>query len=242
MKRWSQLLLAALVLVSAPVFAFKLTPIEAEFGPGRLAVQTFKVENSDAQPVAVELSVHSRGMAGNGEDILAPTPEAFTVFPDQIVLQPGESQSVRVQWTGDQVPATEVAYRLMAEQLPITLGNEAANRSGLKLMVKYLAALYVRPADPAAILSATIASDTRDGQKVAVVKVNNVGNAHAVLQAPMLEVSAGGSAVSFSPEQREAVHGKNVLAGVERELVLPWSSALDGGALTVTLKPPANAE
>jgi hypothetical protein len=25
---------------------------------------------------------------------------------------------VRVQWTGEQVPPTEVAYRLMAEQLP----------------------------------------------------------------------------------------------------------------------------
>ena len=242
MNRWSQLLLAVLVLMSAPAFAFKLTPIEAEFGPGRLAVQTFKVENPGAQPVAVELSVYSRGMAISGEDVLEPAAEAFTVFPDQIVLQPGETQSVRVQWTGDQVPANEMAYRLMAEQLPITLGNEAANRSGLKLMVKYLAALYVRPAEPAAILSATIASETRDGQKVAVIKVNNVGNAHAVLQAPIVEISAGGKPVSYSAEQREAVHGKNVLAGIERELVLPWSAALDGGALAVTLKQPAGDE
>jgi fimbrial chaperone protein len=239
MNRWPQLLLMALTLLSAPAFAFKLTPIEAEFAPGRMAVQTFKVENPGAQPVAVELSVHTRGMAASGEDVLAPADEAFSVFPDQIVLQPGETQSVRVQWTGDQAPDTEVAYRLMAEQLPITLGDEA-ERSGLKLMVKYLAALYVRPADPAAVLSATIGSETRNGAKVAVVRVNNVGNAHSVLQATMVEISAGGAPVSYTPEQREAVHGKNVLAGVERELVLPWSAALDGGALTVTLKQPAS--
>lgn len=239
MKRWSQLLLAALLLIAAPAFAFKLTPIEAEFGPGRQAVQTFKVENPGAQPVAVEISVHARGMAAGGEDVLAPELEAFIVFPDQIVLQPGEAQSVRVQWTGDAAPTTEQAYRLMAEQLPITLGNETAG-SGLKLMVKYLAALYVRPAEPAAVLSATITPEIRDGAKVAVIKVGNTGNAHAVLQAPMVEVSAGGGAVTYTAEQRESVHGKNVLAGVERELLLPWSPALDGGALTVALKQPSN--
>ena len=243
MKPYSQLLLTALVLMlmGTPALAFKLTPIEAEFGPGRLAVQTFKVENGDAQPVAVELSVHSRGMAGNGDDVLAPTPDAFTVFPDQIVLQPGETQSVRVQWTGDSVPTTEVAYRLMAEQLPIDIGSDGASRSGLKLMVKYLAALYVRPADPAAMLTASIASDTRDGQKVAVIKILNEGNAHAVLQAPMIEVSAGGKVVTYSAQQREAVHGKNVLAGVQRELVLPWSAELDAGALSVALKQPVDS-
>ncbi len=244
MKRYSQMLLTtlALMLTTAPAMAFKLTPIEAEFGPGRLAVQTFKVENADAQPVAVELSVQSRGMAPNGDDILAPTPEAFVVFPEQIVLQPGESQSVRVQWSGDSVPATEVAYRLMAEQLPIDLGTEGANRSGLKLMVKYLAALYVRPAEPAAVLSATISGETRDGNKVAVIKVHNEGNAHALLRAPMIEVSAGGNKVVFSAQQREAVHGKNVLAGVQRELLLPWSDELDAGALSVALVQPAAAE
>lgn len=242
MWNWMRAGLAGLMFVAAPAFAFKLTPIEAEFGPGRLAVQTFKVENPGAQPVAVELTVHSRQMAADGSDILTPTPEAFAVFPDQIVLQPGETQSVRVQWNGTDVPASEVAYRLMAEQLPIDIGGDGASRSGLKLMVKYLAALYVRPAEPAAVLEASVSADSREGQKIAKVLVSNTGNAHAVLQADMLELYAGDQKISYTPEQREQVHGKNVLPGVQRELLLPWSPALDGGALTVQLKPPANAE
>lgn len=93
------------------------------------------------------------------------------VFPEQIVLQPGESQSVRVQWSGDSVPATEVAYRLMAEQLPIDLGTEGANRSGLKLeMVKYLGRALVRPAEPAAVLSADFRRDPRRQQGGAAVE------------------------------------------------------------------------
>lgn len=237
---WTRLLFAALALAGAPAFAFKLTPIEAEFGPGRQAVQTFKVENAGAQPVAIEITVHSRQMAADGSDRLAEAPDVFAVFPDQIILQAGETQSVRVQWSGDVAPTREVAYRLMAEQLPIDIGSGGADRSGLKLMVKYLAALYVRPADPAAVLTASVNAETRESNKVAVVKVRNEGNAHAVLQASMLEINAGANTIEFSPEQREAIHGKNVLAGVERELVLPWSAALDGGALTVVLKMPAD--
>ena len=243
MKLFSHVLVAMVSLtMAASAFAFKLTPIEAEFGLGRLAVQTFKVENPGTQPVAIEISVHSRAMLPSGEDVLAPTPEAFVVFPDQIVLQAGETPSVRVQWTGEQIPETEMAYRLMAEQLPIDIGSEGASRSGLKLLVKYLGALYVRPADPAARLEASIARETRNGQNVAVVAVQNSGNAHAVLQASMLEVRAGEKSLSFNDAQRDAVHGKNVLAGVSRELILPWSSALEDGELTVVLKQASASE
>lgn len=236
MALFARVLLLALLMTIKPALAFKLTPIEAEFGPGRQAVQTFAVENPGALPVAVELSVHARAMSNTGEDVLSPASDSFVIFPDQIVLQPGEMQSVRVQWTGTDAPETETAYRLMAEQLPIDLGNEG-ERSGLRLLVKYLAALYVRPADPVAKLSATIASEVRDNGKVAVIKVRNTGNAHAILRSEMLEVLAGGVQATYSPEQREALHGKNVLAGVERELVLPWSSQLDVGDLEVRLKP-----
>lgn len=235
MTRYSKLLLWVLTVFVAPAQAFKLSPIEAEFGTGRQAVQTFAVENASAQPVAVELTVQARSMSATGEDILSPATDSFLVYPDQIVLQPGEVQSVRVQWTGNATPATETAYRLIAEQLLIDLGD-GPERSGLRLLVKYLAALYVRPEDPVARLSATVASDVRDGAKVAVVKVRNDGNAHAILRADMLEVRAGGVAATYNDAQRQAVHGKNVLAGVERELVLPWSAALDSGALEVQLK------
>lgn len=234
-------LLAALVLAwASPAAAFKMTPIEAEFAAGRQAVQTFRIENPGTQPVAVELTVHRREMATDGSDVLTPAPDAFTVFPDQIVLQPGQTQSVRVQWLSQEIPSAELAYRLQAEQLPIDVGTDAGERSGLRLLVKYLASMYVRPDEPAAALSAGIDVDERDGQRVAVVRVRNDGNAHAIVQAPMIDITAGGARVEFTAAQREAVHGKNVLAGVERELVLPWAPNLDGGPLAVSLVAPTD--
>jgi fimbrial chaperone protein len=234
-------LFAVLVLAYAdPAEAFKMTPIEAEFSAGRQAMQTFKIENPGTQPVAIELTVHQRGMATDGSDVLTAAPDAFTVFPDQIVLQPGQTQSVRVQWLGQDVPATEMAYRLQAEQLPIDIGSDAGERSGLRLLVKYMASLYVRPDDPAAALSASIAEGEREGRRVAIVRLRNEGNAHVVIQEPMLSITAGGAPVAFTEAQRDAIHGKNVLAGVERELVLPWESNLDAGPLALTLVAPAD--
>jgi fimbrial chaperone protein len=234
-------LFAALVLAYAdPAAAFKMTPIEAEFSAGRQAMQTFKIENPGTQPVAIELTVHQRDMATDGSDVLTAAPDAFTVFPDQIVLQPGQTQSVRVQWLGQDVPAAEMAYRLQAEQLPIDIGSDAGERSGLRLLVKYMASLYVRPDDPAAALSASIAEGEREGRRVAIVRLRNDGNAHAVVQAPMLSITAGGAPVAYTEAQRDAIHGRNVLAGVERELVLPWAPNLDAGPLAVTLVPPAD--
>ncbi len=230
--------LSLVVLAAAlPAHAFKLTPIEAEFGPSRLAVQTFKVENGGALPAAIELSVHRRNMAIDGSDVLTAAPDDFNIYPDQIVLQPGETQSVRVQWTGSEQPATEIAYRLMAEQLPIDLGD-GAERSGLRLMVKYLAALYVRPAEPDARVSAQISREEAADTRYALVRLKNDGNAHAIVQAPMFVISAGERVLEFNAEQREAVHGKNVLAGAERELRVPWSEALDGGPLAIELRLP----
>ena len=233
-------LLAALMLSHVgSAAAFKLTPIEAEFAAGRQAVQTFKIENPGTQPVAIEITVHQRAMALDGSDQLTPAPDDFTVFPNQIVLQPGQTQSVRVQWQGQDVPATEKAYRLQAEQLPIDIGSDATERSGLRLMVKYMASLYVRPTDPAALLSASISTADREGQKVAIVRLRNDGNAHAVVQAQMVGITAGTTRVEFNDLQREAVHGKNVLAGAERELVVPWAPNLDAGLLAVQLEPPS---
>jgi fimbrial chaperone protein len=241
LRNQSWALLAALALAYAdPAAAFKMTPIEAEFSAGRQAMQTFKIENPGNQPVAIELTVHQRGMATDGSDVLTAAPDAFTVFPDQIVLQPGQTQSVRVQWLGQDVPATEMAYRLQAEQLPIDIGSDAGERSGLRLLVKYMASLYVRPDDPAAALSASIAEGEREGRRVAIVRLRNEGNAHVVVQAPMLGITAGGAPVAFTEAQRDAIHGKNVLAGVERELVLPWASNLDAGPLALTLVAPAD--
>lgn len=221
-----QLWLACLLwLLAAPALAFKLSPIEAEFAPGRQAVQLFKVENGGNETVAIELTVWHRKMALDGSDELNPAIEEFSVYPDQILLEPGTSQSVRVQWTGSTPPIAEQSFRLVAEQLALDLDPAQAERSGLRLLVKYLASLYVRPADAAAVLEVSAGADPVSPDSL-LLSVSNRGNAHAILRADMLRLQVAGQTLELSPQQREAIDGKNVLAESRRELRLPWPGDL----------------
>jgi len=229
-NRWIVLPLLLVLSWVAPASAFQLSPIEAEFAAGRQAVQLFKLENEGTETVAIEISVHRRDMAADGSDQLTAAPDDFVVYPDQILLAPGTSQSVRVQWTGASIPDQELAYRLVAEQLAIDMDSEQASRSGLRLMVKYLASLYVRPASPAAVLSADAKLASAESKPELILSVANTGNAHAILRADMFRLSLGSQPVELSPEQREVIDGRNVLAGVTRELRLPWSGDTAGAA------------
>jgi fimbrial chaperone protein len=234
-NRWIVLPLLLLLSWVAPASAFQLSPIEAEFAAGRQAVQLFKLENEGTETVAIEISVHRRDMAADGSDQLTAAPDDFVVYPDQILLAPGTSQSVRVQWTGASIPDQELAYRLVAEQLAIDMDSAQAERSGLRLMVKYLASLYVRPASPAAVLSADAELASSESKSELILSVANTGNAHAILRADMFRLSLGSQPVELSPEQREVIDGRNVLAGVTRELRLPWSGNTAGAELEVQL-------
>lgn len=232
----ARFMLACLLgLLASPALAFKLSPIEAEFAPGRQAVQLFKVENGGTETVAIELTVWHRQMALDGSDQLSPADEEFSIYPDQILLEPGNSQSVRVQWTGSTAPVVEQSYRLVAEQLAIDLDPAQGERSGLRLLVKYLASLYVRPADAAAVLEVSASADPLAAESL-LLTVSNTGNAHAILRADMLRLQLAGQPLELSPQQREAIDGKNVLAASQRELRLPWPGDLAPvSALSVAL-------
>jgi len=225
------LLAAGLVL---PAQAFKLTPIEMEFSPsGRGATQTFVIENPGAAPEAIELRTFSRDMDAMGEDILVEDIDNFVVFPAQVILQPGQEQAIRVQWIGDPAPPEELAYRLIAEQLPIDLGEAQEEGGQMKLLVRYIASLYVVPDGAKPEVSLISAGPSTDGSGLELV-FQNTGSAHVLLSDLVLTINGGGSEMVLNKDQLEGVAGQNVLAGHTRGFVMPWPDGIAPGPVTVT--------
>jgi fimbrial chaperone protein len=207
-----------LVVASASfvTHAISFTPIEMDFAPtGRGSTQIFRLENTTPEPVAVEISMKSRLMKLNGEDDLQDAEDQFNVFPSQVVMQPGQVQSVRVQYIGPAALDRERAFRLIAEQLPIDVGQAPSNGGRMRLLVKYVASVYVLPSNLKAILSIT-KLEVVDGKWLAIT-MQNQGKTRKILKNISLDIGS----VSLSSLDLKGLEGENILADTIREFRVP---------------------
>lgn len=209
----------ALVTASFLTHAISFTPIEMDFSPtGRGSTQIFRLENTTPEPVAVEISMKSRMMKLSGEDELQDAEDQFNVFPSQVVMQPGQVQSVRVQYIGTTTLDRERAFRLIAEQLPIDVGQAPANGGRMRLLVKYVASVYVLPSNLKAILSIT-KLEIVDGKWLAIT-MKNQGKTRKILKDITIDIGQ----VSLSGNDLKGLEGENILADTTREFRVPLPS------------------
>ncbi|MDD2729943.1 fimbria/pilus periplasmic chaperone [Malikia sp.] len=209
-------LAAALALAACcgPATALTFTPIEMDFSPsGRGATQTFRLVNNDAEAAAVEISIKSRAMARNGEDVLGEADDQFSIFPTQVVLQPGQVQSVRAQYVGEAAIEHEKAFRLIAEQLPVDVGQAPQTGGRMRLLVKYVASVYVLPRNAKPSLTVTEANlREANGQRWLEVTVRNEGSSRKILKDATLRIGE----LSLSGSALNGMEGENLLAQTTR--------------------------
>src|SRR5690606_17266971 len=129
-----------LILLFLPLlFSFTLTPMShvIRLDNGEKQAQFF-IENSSKDPMPVMLSVKERQQKIDGSEA---TPETndIIVFPPQVIIPPNEKRSIRISWKG-QAPEFEKSYRLIAEQIPLDVKKEKVKGSGIKMLLKYIAA------------------------------------------------------------------------------------------------------
>ena len=211
------LCLSILVAVT-PAFAFEMTPLDLNLEPaGREASGRFRILNVDAKPIAIQVGVFTREMTDEGADILRPADDDFIVYPPQMIVKPGKSQTLRVKYVGATVDTVERAYRLIAEQLPIDLGDEPDRDGGsIALLVRYVASIYVGPRSARPALRVIAAKPApRDRMRVVLA---NEGTRHALLTNLTLRV--GGR--ELSDDAIAGLLGENILAGVTRSFFIPW--------------------
>lgn len=208
-----------LASLACAAHAISFTPIEVDFSPsGRGATQVFRLENTTAEATAVEVSVKTRKMERNGDDTLGEADDQFTIFPAQVVLQPGQVQTVRVQYTGPAAIDSERAFRLIAEQLPIDVGQAPQNGGRMRLLVKYVASAYVVPANVKAVLSVQSVVAVSDAKgKWLDVTVINEGTTRKVMREAKLVV--GGTTLEGAAVKGLA--GENILAKTTRTFRIP---------------------
>lgn len=240
-------ILLSAVLLAFPAFpaaAFELRPVSREFAPaGNGATQSYEIVNDGDEPLAVELSMLARQVDISGAETYSSADDDFLIYPPQIVLSPGETQSVRVTWLGDPQPNTELSYRLSAEQLPIDL-DQADNQQtiaggSVRVLLRYLGSVYIHPANSAAnvVLDAIEPQSDASQPPGLAITLNNQGNARAVLKNFRLHlVLPTGEIVSLQPEQLLNINNFTILAGHRRRFIIPYPDGFSGSPTTATFE------
>nr|CAA6809575.1 MAG: Unknown protein [uncultured Thiotrichaceae bacterium] len=206
------------LLFSAPGFAFKLEPLYTTLSPsGSGAEKTFRVVNPGGKPIALEFRVTTRQQNIDGKESRQPADDLFMLYPPQAIIPPGKSQKIRVQWLGDTNPQKELAFRLVAEQLPVNL--EPNPQTGLKMVMTMVGSIYIRPEGVQSHLTISgqrIVSGEQ-GNKLELM-VTNRGTAHALLENLGLQLNNG---QTLTGEAVQGAEGQNILSGSTRRFYIP---------------------
>lgn len=198
-----------ILLIPQSLLAFRLDPMSTslELSDNRKYV-SFVIENETGQPLPVQINLFERGMKENGEDILKETNE-ISAFPDQLIIPPEQKRSVKVTWNGKSEDIkTEKAFRFVAEQLPLDLNKDKKNKTGIKMLLKYIAALYVNPKDTESKISCSY-----ENSKLACT---NEGTKHQIVNFKSLTLQDESSKIDFTSIELKKINGENILANGKR--------------------------
>jgi fimbrial chaperone protein len=227
-----KILLAALAALfgSAPLAAMTVQPVVLDLKTsGQAMSQIITVENSFTTQLPVEMRVQALDYEPDGLKAKADQKDAddLLVFPPQALIQPGQTQSFRVQYVGDPGLAKSKHFYVTVAQLPVKL---PANQSAIQILYNFQVLVSVAPqgATPALkIDSATLSKDSA-GKPVPLLTLSDPSNAHAYLSAGRLRISANDAAgkevyrrTFTGPEIQQTVGFGLVGAGQTRKLTIP---------------------
>lgn len=231
MKRKGISLLVLLLLFLGRVQAFQFQPITMDFqDSGSESIKNFQCNNTTEETIALKVSFFKRSIDESGEEHLVPAEEDFLAYPARMVLESGQSQSLRVQYRGEALQGVEQAYRIFVEQVPVDFREE--NQGGLTILFRYIGSLYIVPEkleEKVELLSVNKA-DSADGPGLAI-NIQNNGSTHIIMQNVQLKLSQENKEVLLGPDELSGINGINLLAGGSRYYLAQWPEELENGPI-----------
>ncbi|MCQ2412288.1 MAG: fimbria/pilus periplasmic chaperone [Sphaerochaetaceae bacterium] len=243
MLKKNLLFLVVLLVSVCSVCAFQFSPLEQTFNPsGDGTMKTYTIINDSDDQIAISLSVLQRDQDANGNEVRSDASSEFLISPSKIIVNPQSTYVVKVQYRGSSTVTVEKAYRLMAEQVPYSLGKSQTTQSMFNFLYVYATSLYVTPSEEVVKIdiSAVKARVDAEGNKVMDVTIRNRGNVHQILLDSVLTVSdANGNKVVLSnSEDLVGIDSINILARKTITKTIAWPEKLpfvEGGSYTGSL-------
>ncbi len=215
-------------LAASIAWAMTVQPVIVDLtASGRGSSSVITVENTFANPLPVELRVEDlawdeggvKGTGADGGDLL--------VFPPQTLIQPGQTQSFRVQYVGEPDLARSKHYYVTVAQLPVQLPE---GQSAIQILYNFQVLVSVAPVGVRPDLSVVGAEVVNEGGKsLAAVTFRNASVAHGYVSRGRLRLiarDAGGREVWRrmvpGPELQQTIGFGLIGAEQTRRIVMPF--------------------
>jgi P pilus assembly chaperone PapD len=147
---------------------------------GRQMSTVITVENTFATQLPVELSVQELELTPDGVKQTGNDPGDLMIFPPQTIIEPGQTQTFRLQYVGDPALAKSKHYYITVAQLPVKLPE---GQSAIQILYNFQVLVSVTPsgAKPQISVQGAEIGKNADGKPVAVITVANDSVAHGYL-------------------------------------------------------------
>jgi len=214
------LMIAQVLAWPALAANLQISPVMINLRAGQGAAG-INMQNLGETPVYGQVRVYHWEQK-DGDDVLTPTQDVVA-SPPIIQIAPKTSQVIRLVRRSDQLPVSELCYRILIDEIP---KEENTPGSGVDIRLRYSVPLFVLPADDRAAPTLAWAVYRKEGGWM--LRVRNSGTQRAQIGALELSNAAGQQFV-IAP----GLFGY-VLAGKVREWRLPTPGDADlNGTLAV---------
>lgn len=171
---------AALLPVQA-AFAMTVQPVVIDLQTaGRQMSTVVTVENTFATPLPVELTVQELELTPEGVKQTGKDPGDLMVFPPQAIIEPGQTQTFRIQYVGDPALAKSKHYYVTVAQLPVKLPE---GQSAIQILYNFQVLVSIAPAGikPQISVQSAAIGKNNAGKPVPILTINNESTAHGYL-------------------------------------------------------------
>lgn len=222
--------ISILMVFSAALFAYQLSPLSATYDPtGAGSARVYTITNDSDSPIAIEINAYSRNIDLDGNEYTEDASAYFQIQPRRMIIRPQSSQLVRVQYRGPQTVTREMAYRIISEQIPYSVGaSEEESGQMISFLFVYSTSAYVRPSRVVERVSAS-AGVNEEGKLE--IRIENTGSVHQMLNSLSVTVTGdNGASYALSEEEMGTINGQNLLAGSTLRIVIDIPEALSGAS------------
>jgi len=167
----------------------------------------------------------------DGREVDVPADDDFVIFPPQMIIRAGETQTLRIQWIADHIPTRSDSYYVYVTQVAAQVDP---NVTGVRVNYQFGISVHVVPpgTEPNFEVAAVRPATNAEGVRGFEIDVRNTGNRFGRMSEH--EMSLDGSHSWDRTALKNAVGTGFVLPGEHKTFFVPFDGPVTASS-TVTL-------